>query len=1067
MKLPDSDVFTANLDDTEPPSTEDLSNNSDASGSNVNENLIPLLTDINKIVSGLVTNDDEDDELELQFHSNSCSYASCEEFNLMLSENPTKTSAFHLNIASMSKHFDKLGALLALLNCNFSFIGISETRSILDGETVPEPLEQKEDFPIIGYEKFFTPTESSAGGVSLYVSSSLTSKARKDLDSSCYLDKQLESVFVEIDRPKETNIIVGTIYRHPCMSVSEFNSEYLTPILNKISSEKKQILLLGDFNIDLLKCTDDNQVLSFLDTLGSHLVAPQILLPTRVTERSKTLIDNILSSPTESGTISGNVVYSISDHLPQFCLFPSLDLGRARGDGPHYQKAWSKFNADGFLSDLNKIDWESIFQRYDLDAEKCFNIFNDKIKVLVDRHLPTVRLTKRQLNFKLKPWITPGIIKSISKRDTFYHKFIKAKSPETKARFSTLFKSYRNRIVELCRQSKSNHFTRYFNRNAKNMHKIWSGIGDLINLKSGKPASPISISISKTEVSSDPETVSNCFNDYFTSIADSIRSNIPPTPYHFSRFLRNRNPNSMFLTPTTADEVIKVVGNFSSSKSSGPNSIPTKILKRFKHELSIPISILINRSFATGVFPSVLKISNVIPVYKNKGSRQEVSNYRPISLLSNIEKIYEKLMYSRLMGFLNHSNQIYSRQFGFRKSHSTINTLINIVERIRKAIDDGKFACGVFVDLQKAFDTVDHEILLAKLDHYGIRGIEKQWFRSYLSNRSQFVSILNSKSKLKAILHGVPQGSVLGPLLFLLYINDLHHCIKTSETYHFADDTHLLNFSKSVWSLCGRVNADLRILVTWLSANKISLNASKTEFVIFRSPWKSLDCFPPRLKLAGKILIPSKSVKYLGVHLDEHLNWKTHISSIAPKLRRANGALSKLRHYVPSKVLLSVYHAIFGSHIRYASQVWGLRDNSVTHRILTLQNTAMRLMTFNGPRTSPTPLYAELGILKVFDLVKLMNILYVHRYLSSDLPTDTLETLDFSKINHSHGTRSNAVGLLKRPNVNTTSYGLASFTRTSSNHWNELQTQFPNMNLSELSLSRLKSSTTNHLLSLY
>ena len=203
-----------------------------------------------------------------------------------------------------------------------------------------------------------------------------------------------------------------------------------------------------------------------------------------------------------------------------------------------------------------------------------------------------------------------------------------------------------------------------------------------------------------------------------------------------------------------------------------------------------------------------------MPVFKNKGSPLEVSNYRPISLLSNIEKFFEKVMHSRLMGFLNHYNQIYSKQFGFRKAHSTEHTLINIVERIRNAIDKGEFACGVFVDLQKAFDTVDHEILLAKLDHYGVRGIVNDWFRSYLTNRSQFVSLGGSKSLLKPINHGVPQGSVLGPLLFLVYINDLHRCIRTSETYHFADDTHLLNFSKTVWNLCGRVNSDLRVLVS-------------------------------------------------------------------------------------------------------------------------------------------------------------------------------------------------------------------------------------------------------------
>ena len=372
------------------------------------------------------------------------------------------------------------------------------------------------------------------------------------------------------------------------------------------------------------------------------------------------------------------------------------------------------------------------------------------------------------------------------------------------------------------------------------MKKVWSGIRDIISSKSEKNNSNISISIDG-QIQSKPERVANHFNDFFTSIADKIRDKIPPSYRNFSSFLKQRNQNSIFLRPTSQEEVTKIIGALSSSKSSGPNSIPIKILKLLNDKISMPLSMLINQSFTTGTFPSVLKISKVIPVFKNKGSPLDVSNYRPVSLLSNIEKIYEKIMYSRVMEFLDHSNQIYSRQFGFRKGHSTSHILTNILERIREHLDSGGFACGVFVDLQKAFDTVDHEILISKLDHYGIRGSTKAWFKSYLSNRSQYVSISGTKSHLKSIKHGVPQGSVLGPLLFLVYINDLHHSIRTSETYHFADDTHLLNLSQTVWSLCGRVNSDLRILVSWLNANKISLNASKTEFIIFRSNRRLLD----------------------------------------------------------------------------------------------------------------------------------------------------------------------------------------------------------------------------------
>ena len=266
-------------------------------------------------------------------------------------------------------------------------------------------------------------------------------------------------------------------------------------------------------------------------------------------------------------------------------------------------------------------------------------------------------------------------------------------------------------------------------------------------------------------------------------------------------------------------------------------------------------------------------------------------------------------MYSRVIKFLESTNCIYPLQFGFRKYHSTNDALINITENLRSALDKGKFACGIFVDLQKAFDTVDHVILLKKLDHYGIRGTGNSWFKSYLTNRSQFVSISGFDSILKTILHGVPQGSVLGALLFLLYINDLHNAIKFCMVHHFADDTNLLIYDNSLKSLQKKVNIDLKFLCHWLNANKISLNASKTEYILFRPKHKSIN-FELKIKLNGKKLYPSNYIKYLGIYLDENLNWKKHIEVLSSKLRRANGALAKLRHFVSPQILTSVYFAI-------------------------------------------------------------------------------------------------------------------------------------------------------------
>ena len=323
--------------------------------------------------------------------------------------------------------------------------------------------------------------------------------------------------------------------------------------------------------------------------------------------------------------------------------------------------------------------------------------------------------------------------------------------------------------------------------------------------------------------------------------------------------------------------------------------------------------------------------------------------------MSNIDKVFEKLVHTRFTKFLDDNKIIYDRQFGFRKKHSTLHNLLCLTETIRENLDKGEFSCAVFLDLQKAFDSVDHKILLKKLENYGFRGISKKWINSYLTGRHQYVSVNNVLSEAMPIRYGVPQGSVPGPLFFILYINDLQNCLKYGKSYIFEDDTAINVSHSDLKALKKRLNIDLKLLHHWLSANKIGLNVAKTETILFRHPTKKIN-YDLKLKLHGKRLIFNESTKYLGVCIDKHLIWKNQISVLAKKLRRTNGIISKLRHFLPQLTMIQIYHALFQSHLNYGLQVWG-QNLPKNNRLQMLQKTALRLITFLTSRTPSLPLF--------------------------------------------------------------------------------------------------------------
>ena len=346
--------------------------------------------------------------------------------------------------------------------------------------------------------------------------------------------------------------------------------------------------------------------------------------------------------------------------------------------------------------------------------------------------------------------------------------------------------------------------------------------------------------------------------------------------------------------------------------------------------------------------------------------------------------------------------------------------------------DNKKVACGVFIDLQKAFDTVNHKILLEKLKYYGVRGVTYKLFESYLSNRYQYVSINGSLSRKLLITHGVPQGSILGPLLFIIFINDLHNSVAHSVTLHFADDTNLLYADKSLKRINRYINHDLKLINVWLRANKIALNASKTEIVLFRSKFLKIKKYL-NFRVSGQKIEPKQQVKYLGIILDEHLNWESHVSNLKLKLNRSIGMLSKIRHYVSTGTLINIYFSIFHSHIIYGCQIWGQVPKLNLNKT---QNKALRIISFKGQRASSNALYSKLKILKYQDYIEILNCLFVYDCLKNVLPNTFINMISY--VDHRYSTRSKNKKNLKLPSVKTSTYGFKSITYKSIDLWNKL-----------------------------
>jgi hypothetical protein len=424
------------------------------------------------------------------------------------------------------------------------------------------------------------------------------------------------------------------------------------------------------------------------------------------------------------------------------------------------------------------------------------------------------------------------------------------------------------------------------------------------------------------------------------------------------------------------------------------------MLKYTALDLSPVLCLIVNQSLSTGIFPDKLKIAKVIPLYK-KDDPCCMNNYRPISLLPCLSKIFEKVVFKQLYNYFQLNNLFFEGQYGYRKNHSTELAASELVDRVYKHLDDGYISLALFLDLSKAFDSLNHEILLDKLSRYGVQLSALCWFKDYLSQRYQYVDYCGTSSELLPITTGVPQGSILGPLLFLIYINDIHTSSPFFDFVLFADDTTLLAplSCDTNTNISDTINSELDKINTWLDANQLNLNTSKTKYMLFHFPQRTVQ-LQLNLTMNESDILKVSSFNFLGLTIHENLNWKLHINKISNKISRTIGILSRLKNTVQPSVLKLLFNTLLMSHINYCNTIWGSNPSRVNR----LYKKGIRVICKARFNAHTLPLLKKLSMLTLDDHFKLNCLKIYYKQLNNSVPSYFKSFVTFN-VNHSHNTR--------------------------------------------------------------
>ena len=580
------------------------------------------------------------------------------------------------------------------------------------------------------------------------------------------------------------------------------------------------------------------------------------------------------------------------------------------------------------MSDSPKLD-ENNF-------DQVFSTFMEVIKITINRHAPLRKLTRRQKRLNKKPWITNGILISIKKKQKLYRTHFLSSNPINRI----IYEKYSNMLTRVKAASKKLYFHDAIHKSKNSPQKTWEVLNELLV---GKKRSLVKPSILNVEGKRIEETklMAESFNNFFGKVGGTLAQNIDQPNKIFQYFLHKTKKiaSTIALIPPTVNEVFNELNLLKSKKAAGSDELAPFFIKTTSLVIAPYMTYFTEFMFNQGFFPNILKIAKVIPIYKS-GDKSLTENYRPISLLPTFSKVIEKMIKVKILSFISRHNVFYDRQSGFRKKRNNMYPLIDIITECYDNINNGNLSCIITLDIKKAFDTVKHNILLNKLNYNGIRGPCLKLLTSYLTNRKQYVYLSGYKSSFVDVECGVPQGSVLSPLLFILYVNDMITALHSTPRL-FADDTCLFLTAKNTSELEELGNSELSSLKNWMDANKLTVNPTKSKFIVMNSKIRApqIQC---SLFYNNTCIRNDKSLKYLGIELDQELNFLPHLTKLENKLSQNVGIIMKLKHFLLTPALLMLYYSIVYPYILYGIIIWGSTYTSHLNNLQLIQNKAVR-----------------------------------------------------------------------------------------------------------------------------